>query len=478
MVRVRFAPSPTGYLHVGGLRTALYNWLLAKRQGGQFILRIEDTDRTRLVEDAVESLLDSLKWAGITPDEGAVVGGPLGPYVQSERLDVYHKMVDQLIADGHAYYCFCTPEELAARRAEKEAQGESTAYDRHCRSLSKEEVERRLAAGEPHVVRMIIPDGREIGFDDVVRGHVTFDSSLVDDQVILKTDGFPTYHLAAVVDDHLMQITHVIRGEEWLSSTPKHVLLYEYFGWEPPKFVHVPLIVDSNGKKLSKRFGDVSVESYRDKGYLPEAMLNFLALLGWNPGDDREFFTKEEMAEVFSLERIHKSSAVFDLDKLLHINGLHMRTIPADKLADMVLPFFDKAGWERPQRDYLIKVIEVMAERANLLTDYVEPIPYFYQDPTEYEEATVKKRWKPASKELLSGWVEELEKSADFTPEALEASLRAYAESKGVGAGQLIHPTRLTVTGVGNGPSLFHMMEVLGKETCLRRIKAALQVLG
>ena len=477
MVRVRFAPSPTGYLHVGGLRTALYNWLLARRQGGQFILRIEDTDRTRLVDDAVESLLDSLKWAGITPDEGAVVGGPFGPYVQSERLSIYREMVDKLIADGHAYYCFCTPEELASRRAAQEAQGESTAYDRHCRALPKEEVERRLAAGEPHVVRMMIPDGREIEFDDVVRGHVTFDSSLVDDQVILKTDGFPTYHLAAVVDDHLMQITHVIRGEEWLSSTPKHVLLYEYLGWEPPKFVHVPLIVDSNGKKLSKRFGDVSVESYRDKGYLPEAMLNFLALLGWNPGDDREFFSKEEMAEVFSLERIHKSSAVFDLDKLLHINGLHMRAIPADKLVDRVMPFFDKAGQPRPERDYLIQVIEVMAERANLLTDYVEPIPYFYSDPTEYEEATVKKRWKPASKELLQGWSAELAASSEFTPESLEASLRAFAESKGVGAGQLIHPTRLAITGVGNGPSLFHMMVVLGKDTCLRRIEAALKVL-
>ncbi|MDO5297305.1 MAG: glutamate--tRNA ligase [bacterium] len=478
MVRVRFAPSPTGYLHVGGLRTALYNWLLARREGGQFLLRIEDTDRTRLVEGAVEALLDSLKWAGITPDEGALVGGPYGPYVQSERLPIYREMVDKLIAAGHAYYCFCTPEELAARRAEKEAQGESTAYDRHCRSLSKEEVERRLGAGEPYVVRMIIPDGREIVIDDVVRGQVSFDSSLVDDQILLKSDGFPTYHLAAVVDDHLMKITHVIRGEEWLSSTPKHVLLYEYFGWEPPKFAHVPLIINESGKKLSKRDGDVSVEAYREKGYLPEGLLNFLAMLGWNPGDEREFFTKETLAECFSLERVRKSGAVFDFNKLLYINGLHMRTIPADKLADMVLPFFDKAGWERPERDYLIKVIEVMAERANLLTDYVEPIPYFYKDPTEYEEATVKKRWKAASHELLSGWADEMKNMEEFTPEALEASLRAYAESHGVGAGQLIHPTRLAITGVGNGPSLFHMMEVLGKDTCLRRIEAALKVLA
>ncbi len=477
MVRVRFAPSPTGYLHVGGLRTALYNWLLAKREGGQFLLRIEDTDRTRLVEGAVEALLDSLRWAGITPDEGATIGGPYGPYVQSERLPIYREMVDKLLADGHAYYCFCTSEELAARRAAQEAQGESTAYDGHCRHLSPEEVQRRLAAGEPYVVRMIVPSDRQIVIDDVVRGQVTFDSSLVDDQILLKSDGFPTYHLAAVVDDHLMKITHVIRGEEWLSSTPKHVLLYEYFGWEPPKFAHVPLIINESGKKLSKRDGDVSVEAYREKGYLPEGLLNFLAMLGWNPGDEREFFTKETLAEVFSLERVRKSGAVFDFQKLLYINGLHMRTIPADKLADMVLPFFDKVGWARPQRDYLIKVIELMAERANVLTDYVEPIAYFYSDPTEYEEATIKKRWKPASHALLEGWSAELANLESFTPEDLEASLRAYAEKQGVGAGQLIHPTRLALTGCGNGPSLFHSMEVLGKETCLRRIAAALKVL-
>lgn len=477
MVRVRFAPSPTGYLHVGGLRTALYNWLLAKREGGQFLLRIEDTDRTRLVEGAVDALLDSLKWAGVMPDEGAVVGGPLGPYVQSERLPIYREMVDKLIADGHAYYCFCTPERLAAMRAASAEKNESTAYDRHCRNLDPEEVARRLATGEPHVVRMKVPDGRTITINDAIRGQVTFDSSLVDDQVLLKTDGFPTYHLAAVVDDHLMQITHVIRGEEWLSSTPKHILLYEYFGWEPPTFAHVPLIINADGKKLSKRDGDVSVESYREKGYLASGLLNFLAMLGWNPGDEREFFTLDDLSEAFSLERVRKSGSVFDFDKLLYINGLHMRKMAATDLADMVLPFFDKAGMARPEKDYLVKVIEVMAERANLLTDYCEPIRYFYEDPTSYEEATIKKRWKAQTPALLREWTSQLATLENFTAEAIDAHLRQFAQEKGVGAGQLIHPCRLAVSGSGTGPSLFHMMEVLGKECCLRRLQHALEVL-
>ncbi|MBQ7503582.1 glutamate--tRNA ligase [bacterium] len=477
MVRVRFAPSPTGYLHVGGLRTALYNYLMARGLGGQFILRIEDTDRTRLVEDAVESLLNSLKWAGITPDEGAVIGGDKGPYVQSERLDIYHKMVQKLLDEDKAYYCFCTPERLESMRAELSAKGESTAYDRHCRSLSKEEVQERLAKGEPYVIRMKIPDNRTITFNDVVRGEVSFESSLVDDQVLIKTDGFPTYHLAAVVDDHLMEITHVIRGEEWLSSTPKHILLYEYFGWEPPRFVHVPLIINESGKKLSKRDGDVSVESYREKGYLPEALLNFLCLLGWNPGDEREFFTLDELVKAFSIERVRKSASVFDFGKLLYMNGLHMRAKSNEELARLALPFFEKLGKKAPDFDYLVKVVEVMAERANLLTDYATEAPYFYEDPQEYEEAAVKKRWKPVTHGLLSEWTELLNALEDFTPESIEKCLRDFAQSKEVGAGQLIHPVRLAVSGCGNGPSLFHMMEVLGRECCVRRLRKALEVL-
>lgn len=475
MVRVRFAPSPTGYLHVGGLRTALYNYLLAKRTGGTFILRIEDTDRTRLVEGAVDALLDSLKWAGIMPDEGAVIGGELGPYVQSERLDIYRAMTQKLLDEGQAYYCFCTADHLNARREELSAQGLSTAYDGHCRNLSAEEVKSRLDAGEPYVVRMKVPQGRVLTVYDEIRGEVSFDSALVDDQVIMKSDGFPTYHLAAVVDDHLMKITHVIRGEEWLSSTPKHLLLYEYFGWEPPKFAHVPLITNEAGKKLSKRDGDVSVEAYREKGYSAAGLLNFLALLGWNPGDEREFFTLEELCQAFSLDRVRKSASVFDFAKLLHINGQHMRTMPNEKLAELAMPFFDKAQKPRPSMEYLTKVVEVMAERANVFTDYVDSAPYFYEDPTEYEAATVKKRWKAQSENLLRGWLQEVKKLTEFTADSLDASLRGFAEANGVGAGQLIHPCRLAISGTGNGPSLFHMMEVLGQDTCVKRLEQGLE---
>jgi len=474
MVRVRFAPSPTGYLHVGGLRTAFYNWLLARREGGKFLLRIEDTDRTRLVEGAVEALLEALKWAGVTPDEGAGVGGPLGPYVQSERLETYREMAGMLVEAGHAYPCFCTPERLTAMREEQMARGDSAMYDGHCRALDPAERDRRLAAGEAHVIRMRIPEGRTLTVEDQIRGPVCFDSSLVDDQVLMKSDGFPTYHLAAVVDDHLMEITHVVRGEEWLSSTPKHLLLYEYFGWEPPVFAHVPLILNASGKKLSKRDGDVSVEAYREKGYLPEGLLNFLALLGWSSGDEREFFTPQELAGVFSLDRVRKSGAVFDFDKLLHINGLHMRAQSTQRLVELVLPFFDRAGRPRPEPEYLARVIEVMGERANLLTDYVEPVSYFYEDPTAYEESTVKKRWKANSPDLMEAWIGVLQDLPEFNHDSLDQALRGLTESRGLGAGQLIHPTRLALSGVGNGPGLFEMMEVLGREVCLRRLRAAL----
>ena len=475
MVRVRFAPSPTGYLHVGGLRTAFYNWLLARREGGSFLLRIEDTDRTRLVEGAVEAVLDALAWAGVSPDEGVGPGGPLGPYTQSERLDVYRAHADRLLEAGHAYVCFCTPERLAAMREEQIARGEAGMYDRSCRSLDPAERDRRLAAGEPHVVRMKIPDGRTLTVDDQIRGPVSFESSLVDDQVLMKSDGFPTYHLAAVVDDHLMEITHVIRGEEWLSSTPKHLLLYEYFGWEPPRFAHVPLILNASGKKLSKRDGDVSVEAYREKGYLPEALLNFLALLGWSSGDEREFYTPQELVGVFSLDRVRKSGAVFDFDKLLHMNGLHMRAQSTQRLVELALPFFDRAGRPRPEPAYLAKVVEVLGERANLLTDYVEPALYFYEDPETYDPGTVKKRWKAGSPELLEAWMAVLEDLPDFTHDALDQALRTLAESRGTGAGNLIHPTRLALSGVGAGPGLFEFMEVLGRETCLRRMRRALE---
>ena len=477
MTRVRFAPSPTGYLHVGGLRTAFYNWAFARKTGGEFLLRIEDTDRTRLVEDAVDNLIESLRWAGIEADAGPHKAGPHGPYVQSERLSIYREHVDKLIASGHAYPCFATAEELAQMREELIAAGKTPMYDGRYRDLDPAEAKRRIEAGEPHVIRMKIPAGEDIIFDDVVRGLVTINTDTVDDQVLLKSDGFPTYHLAAVVDDHLMEISHVIRGEEWLTSTPKHILLNRYFGWEPPRYAHLPLIVNKEKKKLSKRDGDVSVESYREKGFSAVGLVNFLALLGWNAGDDKEFYSSlEEMAEAFSLERINKSAAVFDLDKLTHINFLHLREMPADKLSAELAPYFQAAGLDQPEPERMAAIIEVMKERAHVYPDYVEGCRYFYEAPTEYDAATVKKRWKEDSPILLKAYRDRLAE-CDWTVEAMEAELRSVTEAAGAGAERLIHPVRLAVSGVGGGPGLFELLHIVGRDECLRRIDRALETL-
>ncbi len=335
-VRVRFAPSPTGYLHVGGLRTALYNYLFARKNNGTFVLRIEDTDRSRYVDGAVENLLRTLQWSGLEFDEGPGKGGAYGAYVQSERLDVYRKYAEELLAGGNAYYAFDTAEELDTMRKEREKLRLPPKYDRRALKLSPADVKEKIASGTPFVVRMKTPDNESIGFDDVVRGRVEFDSNLIDDQVLLKSDGYPTYHLANVVDDHLMGITHVIRGEEWLSSTPKHVLLYRFLGWEPPVFAHLPLLLNPDKSKLSKRQGDVAVEEYRQKGYLPEALDNFVAFLGWNPGDEREIFSLEDLVKEFSLERVGKSGAVFNVEKLNWLNSQHLRRMSDNAILDAV----------------------------------------------------------------------------------------------------------------------------------------------
>ena len=331
--RVRFAPSPTGYLHVGGLRTALYNYLFAKHNNGTFILRIEDTDRNRYVEGAVENLIGALKWAGLEFDEGPEAGGDYGPYMQSQRLDIYKKYADELILKGKAYYCFCTPERLLGLRKEQEKQKlPQTKYDKHCLHLSKEEIENNLTSGIPKIVRLNVESNQTIKFDDIIREHIEFESNNVDDQVLIKSDGYPTYHLANVVDDHFMKITHVIRGEEWLSSTPKHVLLYDAFGWERPVFAHLPLLLNPDRSKLSKRQGDVAVEDYRDKGFINEALVNFVALLGWNAGDDKEFYYMDDLINNFSLERVNKAGAVFDLQKLNWLNAEHLRKKSSQEL--------------------------------------------------------------------------------------------------------------------------------------------------
>ena len=359
--RVRFAPSPTGYLHIGGLRTALYNYLFAKNQNGKLILRIEDTDRKRFVEGAVENLIDTLNWAGINFDEGPEMGGEFGPYLQSERLDIYKNLAWKLVSEGKAYYCFCTPERLEKLKEEQQKQKLPQAkYDKHCLHLSKTEIEEKLNSKIAFVIRLNVHPGQKIIFNDVIRETVEFDTNNIDDQVLIKSDGYPTYHLANVVDDHLMEITHVIRGEEWLSSTPKHVILYDYFGWDKPVFAHLPLLLNPDKSKLSKRQGDVAVEDYREKGYLKEALINFVALLGWNYGDDKEVYEMDELIQKFSLERVHKAGAVFNLEKLNWLNFEHLRKKTDNEVLEMLKAEISKSEFSSNNYsdDYLLKVIQ------------------------------------------------------------------------------------------------------------------------
>lgn len=472
-VRTRFAPSPTGYLHVGGLRTALYAFLFAKKNHGSLILRIEDTDQSRKVEGATEKLTETLQWAGIDFDEGPGKSAGHGPYIQSQRRHLYREHVNALIQAGNAYPCFCTSERLEQLRASGAAM-----YDRHCRTMSPADAEKRIAAGEPHVVRMKIPDDGEITFHDEIRGTVSFSCSSIDDQVLLKSDQFPTYHLAVVVDDHLMEISHVIRGEEWLPSTPKHILLYRYFGWDIPAFAHLPLLLNPDKSKLSKRQGDVAVEDYRDKGYLNEALVNFVALLGWNPGDDREIFSMQELIDEFSLERVGKAGAVFNIEKLNWMNQQHIKLHSDEELLPLVRDVLKKKNYAAVADDFLKQIIGMMKERVIVINDFVEGCSYFYEDPQQYDEAAAAKNWKPESATHVRALLERLTGLNDFSATAIETALRATAESLGVGAGKLIHPVRLAVSGVSHGPSLFHMMELLGKATVLRRLEQSLERLG
>ena len=489
-VRVRFAPSPTGYLHIGGLRTALYCYLFARKQGGQFLLRIEDTDRERYVAEAEPDIIESIQWAGMTYDEGPGLGGPFGPYHQSQRSVLYRQYAEQLLEAGHAYYAFDTPEELQAMRERMQQDGNPTAkYDAVTRqhmtnslTLAEDEVQRRLQAGEPHVVRLKVPRSEMVRFDDLIKGEVTIASSRIDDQVLLKSDGMPTYHLANVVDDHLMQITHVIRGEEWLPSTPKHILLYQYLGWTPPHMAHLPLIMSPTGGKLSKRNAEkmgipVSVYQYREAGYEPEAVINFLAFLGWNPGTEEELFTLDGLTEAFSIERVGTSGVQFNLDKLRWFNQQHLRRLSPDELLQRIRPHLEAHGYH-PDDAYLRRVIDLLHDRITLTEDLATVYPYFFEDPESYDEKGVKKRWKDDSATLLAAYADRLEQEDTFTEESTEAALRALAEAHEAGAGRIIHPTRLAVSGTNVGPSLFGMLAVLGRRTCVRRLRRAVEVLG
>lgn len=477
-IRTRFAPSPTGFLHVGGLRTALYAYLLAKKHNGQFLLRIEDTDQSRSVPGAVENMIGNLAWAGIDFDEGPGKEGACGPYVQSERLPLYQKHAKQLVDAGHAYHCFCSSERLEKARAQQIAHKLPPAYDKHCRNLPKEEVEQKLQNKEPYVIRMKIPLEGDVTFNDVIRGDVSFSWRVIDDQVLLKSDGFPTYHLAVVVDDHYMNVSHTIRGEEWLSSTPKHILLYQYFGWEAPLFAHLPLLLNPDRSKLSKRQGDVAVDDYRNKGFLPEALVNFIAFLGWNPGDTREIFSLEDLKKEFSLERVGKSGAVFNIEKLNWLNQQYIQHMPADQLLLRVKPLLQEKGWTNHSDQYIKQVIELLRERMILLPDFITLGSYFFEQPTSYDEKAKAKSWKPEAAAHLKQLAQEFANDATFDHTSLENVLRAYAEKAAVGAGSLIHPLRLALTGTSQGPSLFHLMAVLGKEIICKRIEKACNILG
>lgn len=490
-VRVRFAPSPTGLLHIGGLRTALYNYLFARHHGGDFILRIEDTDQTRYVEGAEEDILKSLEWAGFKIDEGPANPGKVGPYRQSERSEIYRTYVDQLIEREQAYICFDTPGELEDMRERLVKSGNpSPKYDAITRmsmknslTLPRDEVDRRMNDREPYVVRLKVPRRETIRFEDDIRGFVSFESHGLDDQVLLKSDGLPTYHLANVVDDHLMGITHVIRGEEWLSSAPKHILLYKYLEWEMPHMAHLPLIMSPEGGKLSKRNAQqlgmsVNVKDYREQHYLPEALLNFLAFLGWNPGDDRELLSLQELIDEFTLDRVSKSGAVFNPKKLLWYNEQYLRNIPGKVLLPEVRDIAAGKGISEVTDEYLMRVIQLMKERAQRIGEFITEGLYFFKAPEEYDPKTSKKAWKDGTSALVEEYASAIENRNEWKAAGLKEAMSAILEEKGLGFGKLAQPVRLAVTGVGYGPDLFQLLELLGKDEVIKRLKNAARVLG
>ena len=489
-VRVRFAPSPTGYLHVGGLRTALYNYLFARQHGGVFVLRIEDTDQERFVDGAESDILESLRWAGLDADEGPTTDGPFSPYHQSRRRDHYTAAARQLLDAGRAYYAFDTPEELEALRERRAAHSDAPArYDVETRStmvnsltLPESEVRSRIEAGVPHVVRLKVEPGETIAFEDVIRGLVSFDTGTIDDQVLVKSDGLPTYHLANVVDDHLMEISHVIRGEEWLPSTPKHLLLYRYLGWEAPQMAHLPLILSPTGGKLSKRSADrlgipISVRDYRAAGYEPGALLNYLAFLGWNPGTEEELFSLDELVQAFSLERVGSAGVQFNVDKLNWYNQQYVKRLDPAELAARAMPQLETAGFA-PDPAYLEEVARLMQERLVFGAELADAARYFFEDPPEYEAKGIEKRWKEDSAELVNAYADRLEATESVDPEAAEQALRALAEDRSVGAGRIIHAVRLAVSGVTFGPGLFDMIALIGREAVVRRLRRAAEALG
>lgn len=500
-VRVRFAPSPTGALHIGGVRTALYNYLFARQHGGDLVFRIEDTDSNRFVPGAEEYIIESFRWLGIKFDEGVSFGGEHGPYRQSERRSIYKKYVDQLLAADKAYIAFDTPEQLEAKRAEVQ----NFQYDARTRgemnnslTLPKEEVERRISDGEQYVVRFKVEPGIDVHIDDMIRGHVVIKSDILDDKVLYKSaDELPTYHLANIVDDHLMEITHVIRGEEWLPSAPLHVLLYRAFGWEDtmPTFAHLPLLLKPEGKgKLSKRdgdrlgfpvfplewhdpkTGDVS-SGYRESGYFPEAVVNFLALLGWNPGTEQELFTLDELVQAFDIHKCSKAGARFDYQKGIWFNHEYMLKKSNEEVANLFAPIVANNGVDETM-ERITQVVAMMKDRVNFVKELWPLCSFFFIAPTEYDEKTVKKRWKADSAKVMGELADVLEAIDDFSVEGQEPVVMKWVEEKGYKLGDVMNAFRLTLVGIGKGPGMFDISAFLGKEETLKRLRKAIEVLG
>jgi len=503
-VRVRFAPSPTGPLHIGGVRTALYNYLFAKKNKGDMILRIEDTDQGRYVPGAEHYIIESLEWCGIRFDEGVHMGGPYGPYRQSDRKELYVTYVQTLIDNGSAYYAFDTSEELDALRKELEAKKLQFQYDTHTRNalknsltLSEEEVKRKIQNGQPYVVRIRMPEKKEIVVNDMIRGRVVVNTSIMDDKVLFKSDGMPTYHLANVVDDHLMKITHVIRGEEWLPSAPLHVFLYQCFGWEStmPEFAHLPLLLkpDGNGK-LSKRDGDrlgfpvfplrwtdpVSGEvssGYRESGYFPEAFINMLAFLGWNPGTEKEIFTLQELTEAFSIDRISKSGAKYDQEKAKWFNQQYLRMKSNEEIAHLFMPLLT-TKMLHPTMEYVIKVIGLIKERVSFISEIWDQSFFFFVAPEKYDEQTVKKRWKEETPAIMKEVGAILMSIEPFDKQVAHDAVMQHIETHNLGTGAVMNCLRLCIVGAAMGPDMFEIISMIGKEESLRRIEKAVQIIA
>ncbi|HWZ16093.1 MAG TPA: glutamate--tRNA ligase [Mucilaginibacter sp.] len=496
-VRVRFAPSPTGGLHLGGVRTVLFNYLFAKKHHGDFVLRIEDTDQNRYVEGAEQYILDCLDWCGLLPDESPVAGGPYAPYRQSERKSIYREYAEKLVRQGHAYYAFDTPEELEQNRREIPNFQYGLAYRdglRNSLSLTDHQVDELLDKHTPHVIRIKMPADERVSFDDMIRGHVSFETNQVDDKVLLKADGMPTYHLAVVVDDYLMKISHAFRGEEWLPSAPVHLLLWEYLGWKAdmPQWAHLPLILKPDGHgKLSKRDGarlgfpvyamswfDVKTgeltPGFRELGFLPEAFLNLLAALGWHDGTDQELFTLDELIEKFSIERVSKAGAKFDFDKAKWFNAEWIKKSEAGSLKSEVKKILEDKGVAITDEDYLNQVIELVKERCVLLTDFYQQSAYFFEQAKEYDINSVKPKWTDAKAEFFSAFIGTINNTETFEPAALETAFKALAEEKGIKAGELLLPFRIMLVGGKFGPHVFDIAALLGKEETIKRIRKSL----